>query len=258
MRRRAFTLIELLVVISIISLLIAILTPALARAKQQGKSILCLSNLRQMVIAANIYVTDNDGYYPLAGLMDFSSLSYTREWDFFKTFKHGVIQQCKPGFLWQGKTILQIQQCPSFKGSTNSPGDPYTGYNYNASYIGGFITDVRGTLGGNNSSKAIKVRRPSRCAVFGDGQFTLGANKYMRSPQAGKLDMDFGNPNRYAGTQGYRHLGATNVGYCDGSVRSVREIYTETENKEIIEEYNKYHKVKIGFLSPDNSAYDLE
>jgi prepilin-type processing-associated H-X9-DG protein len=232
--------------------------PALSGARQRAKSVVCLSNLRQMVIAANMYVADNDGYYPLAGFMDFSALYCTWEWDFFKTFSGGVMDKCEPGFLWQGNTIPEIQQCPSFKGSANSAGDPYTGYNYNASYIGGFITNVMGTLRGNNSSKAVQVQRPRECAIFGDGQFEMGANKYMRSPTAGRLDEDFGDLYRYAGTQGYRHQGCTNVGYCDGSARSVRQVYTQTQSSQRIEEHNRNNEIKVGFLSADNSAYDLK
>lgn len=55
-----FTLIELLVVISIISMLMSILLPGLSRAREAGKRIVCLSNLRQLTLAWNFYAEDND------------------------------------------------------------------------------------------------------------------------------------------------------------------------------------------------------
>jgi prepilin-type N-terminal cleavage/methylation domain-containing protein len=64
---RAFTLIELLVVISIISLLIAILLPSLSKARQASRRIACLSNMRQMGLAINTYVTDNGDELPTSG-----------------------------------------------------------------------------------------------------------------------------------------------------------------------------------------------
>jgi prepilin-type processing-associated H-X9-DG protein len=257
-RFKAFTIVELVVVIGIIALLMSILMPSLSRAKEMCKTTVCLNNLRQMVIAAGVYASDNGGRYPLAGIMDFDNMDNQKEWDFFRNFENGQIKQCRGGFLWYGLSALSVQQCPSFKGNSNSPGDPYTGYNYNSSYIGGFIAKISGELTGNNSSKDVEVRRPAKCAIFGDGEFTLGANKFMRSPSAGKLDVDFGNIYRYAGTQGYRHLKRTNVAYCDGSVCGVDELYTETLSKQTIEDYNKNHPVKTGFLSADNNAYTTQ
>ena len=60
----AFTLIELLVVIAIIAILAAMLLPVLARAKESGKRIACINNLRQLNLALRMYVDDNQGAYP--------------------------------------------------------------------------------------------------------------------------------------------------------------------------------------------------
>jgi prepilin-type N-terminal cleavage/methylation domain-containing protein len=63
-RRRAFTLVELLVVIGIIAVLIAILLPALSKARRQAQLTACMSNQKQLVAAMLMYCNDNRGGFP--------------------------------------------------------------------------------------------------------------------------------------------------------------------------------------------------
>ncbi len=58
--KKAFTLIELLVVIAIIAILAAILFPVFAQAKEAAKATACLSNMRSIAMAYNMYATDYD------------------------------------------------------------------------------------------------------------------------------------------------------------------------------------------------------
>ena len=241
---RGFTLVELLVVIGIVSLLLALLLPALNRARGSARGVACLSNLRQMAVASEFYVNANGGSYPSGYFNTYDGQTSTlHNWDWTTILTPGRPAEVVPGLLWQGQDAGAVQQCPSYDGASNTAADPYTGYNYNVSYIG------HGQ--GENVSEPMRaggVRRPSTAAMFGDGQWAGGADKFMRAPYPNAGDAGF--TGRWAGTQGFRHLGRTNVAYVDAHAAAVGERF--------IDNADGAGRVgeRTGFLSADNSAYD--
>jgi len=62
--RRAYTLLEVLVVLGIIALLAAILLPVFARVRENGRKTVCLSNMRQIMLAVSLYTQDSAGQFP--------------------------------------------------------------------------------------------------------------------------------------------------------------------------------------------------
>jgi prepilin-type N-terminal cleavage/methylation domain-containing protein len=67
MRKRGFTLVELLVVIAAISILAAMLLPAVAKAREKARSAQCVDNLRQWALAYRMYADDNEDFLPRRG-----------------------------------------------------------------------------------------------------------------------------------------------------------------------------------------------
>ncbi|HEX7008759.1 MAG TPA: prepilin-type N-terminal cleavage/methylation domain-containing protein [Phycisphaeraceae bacterium] len=114
---KAFTLIELLVVISIISLLISILLPALRQARAVAQDAMCLSNERQLILTFGAYMTDYNSYYPpYAYAWNWQPAQYKPR----PTTPAGYLETWA-GLMWDGKYMTSglILDCTTFDDGVN-------------------------------------------------------------------------------------------------------------------------------------------
>jgi prepilin-type processing-associated H-X9-DG protein len=230
--------------------------PSLAAVREVAKTTQCLANLRQLATAAASYCAANEGSYPVAQYTQSTNGFVLTAWDFTVSRDATGKTIVRPGLLWTGlagganSAAGQVQQCPSFTGSATAAGDPYTGYNYNTSRIGhGMGEDNRVRERIVAPARVSDIRNPARCALFGDGQWSEGANKFMRSPFPIPGMDQFSA--RASGTQGFRHRGKTNVIFCDAHAETRADRHVRTADPTPPAE-------GTGFLSPDNSLYTGE
>ncbi|MGC9317081.1 MAG: type II secretion system protein [Armatimonadota bacterium] len=171
MQRRGFTLIELLVVIAIIAILAAILFPVFARAREKAKQTSCLSNMKQIATATEMYTQDYDERYPMN--IYASGIGVV-------TFYHELMPYMKN---------TQILQCPSEPKRIGMdeleallpiplmPGIVSVGYNGNYAI---FEDGPNNPLTGADDAVVAKadLPYPSETFVMGDGEIELAPSLF--------------------------------------------------------------------------------
>ncbi len=248
---RAFTLVELTVVIAVVILLFGLLMPALFSAGTAARTATCLSNLRQLSQAALSYANRSGGRYPVGVRYESNGQTLTTiAWDW--RHQHDGSPPV-PGPLWAGITDPgRVQQCPECVEQTNF-NDPHTGYNYNTTYIAGEARFPQ--LGWASVRPGLPPslwRRTETTAVFGDGGWKGGTNKFMRAPM-NSIEQNL--TTIYGGGQAFRHAGRTNVAYLDHHVGTVATAFQgQLATPQLLREIMDHPR--NGFLSDDDSAYD--
>lgn len=115
--RRAFSLVELLVVIAIISILAALLLPALSRAKNQASKVTDLNNLKQIMVSTHMYATDEKDHMPLPNWDNGGPLA---DGNYYAGWLYLADPNASPperfdvtnGVLWSSLRELKIYLCP--------------------------------------------------------------------------------------------------------------------------------------------------
>jgi len=246
LKRSAFSLIELIVVIGMISALAALLLPSLASARAQALSVTCASNQRQIGLGVLGYTEDYDGLLPISQYYD-KARNALVAWDTITSFGPGGCVE--PGLIWAYTAANEVQQCPAYRGPSMTVADPYTGYNYNTTYLGRGENEGAYLSMGCSPANVAHVTHTATTAMIGDGGWKAGANKFMRAP----LDGGAAEGTVHAGAQAFRHRGSTIVTYVDGHA-------APTQGKFRKPDAQPYNEAILGwpdngFLSDDDSAY---
>ncbi len=229
-KQNGFTLIELLVVISIIALLVAILMPALGKAKEQAKALVCETNIKQLITCWTMYNNDNDGKMPgswnntpnrhgggkpsdwvwapwtvggtnnESDAIPLASLKTCTEREKIEGFKRGS--------MWKYIQDPQLLHCASDKIN-------YRSYSMPDSLNGHWGSNVGGTHNWLNLMRVDKIKRPAERYVFLEECDDRGYN--MNSwVLPGLTGNSLGDP------LVTWHSGLSNLGFADGHAESYK------------------------------------
>ncbi|MFI5380728.1 MAG: prepilin-type N-terminal cleavage/methylation domain-containing protein [Tepidisphaerales bacterium] len=202
-RGRGFTLVELLVVIAIIALLIAILLPALGRAKKQASAVACASDVRQVYQALIQYASDNKDHLPpipwigVRPTAQYAAFAFTFDRDGVANYSFGSLLK------YLGKTPQtrnRVMQCPDDENINPFTGQP----DRNFSYSFNFQIDLTGAVIDSPTLRMSQIPQSSQKVLIFEERFPNDGYCVWTLWDADALTT--------------RHGGRANAGFADGHV----------------------------------------
>ncbi len=211
-RKFGFTLIELLVVVSIMSLLMSVMLPALTNARHSGYRVVCLSNLRQLSLGWNFFANDNDGQLvspESSWNLNSDDLSWVCDGATGADPLNNTEAAIEMGRLWPYLENVEVYQCPG------------------QSKIFPRSFELSRTMGGSNWTAGVncfrnsaQISRPTDkllfiCNIhtFTIGQLRYGSFQPLESDANSVKWRDIPNP--AVNEMRQSHPGGTNISYAD-------------------------------------------
>lgn len=245
-----FSLIELLVITAIVGLLVALLTPALTRARAQSMQAYCGNNLRQLALANHRYAADH-GHY-VAAAPDIWAQNATRWHGARTTYNEPFDIAASPLAPYFGEAGW-IKECPAFRAREPGFESGCGGYGYNVRGVGSQAYLVGGYLGAERGMPAAMIAQPSMTVMFTDAAFLDLSRRGSRLIEYSFAEAPFHvadnqpvETHRAVPSIHFRHEGKANVAWVDGHVSS--------ESRSV--SYGPRHDAAaIGWFGPDNNSF---
>jgi prepilin-type N-terminal cleavage/methylation domain-containing protein len=266
-RESAFTLVELLVVTAVISMLMGILMPVLGSARSQAQSLVCRSNLRQLVLAGLGYAGENNGFMVPAAKDMWNDSGYQR-W-------HGTRSRLNEPFRAAGSPLRayvaegKIKACPANIAFLNSSDWSASyeqgagGYGYNMTYLGSRLWDPKSSMGIHEryakTTSLHEVKQPAMTLMFSDAAMSTDGENL--------IEYSFAEPpffcwqgtvfedNLMSPSMHFRHHGEAAVAWSDGHVDMRGAAPHQGDNVYGVNS----SCLNLGWLDPlGNSWFDLE